>query len=331
MEVIESSGSEFWENIVSKCEYATFFHTPKWSEILEKTYPHFRVATKLFLFDDGARAVLPLIESKELKGILRSCYSMPFTLYGGAISDKSIDKQKVDTIFELLARKYSKLAKVSITGNPYCDYGSLVGYRAQSYFTQVLDLDNEFDIIWSNYKPSVRNKIRKAEKNGVYARPADSLEDYKEYFGIYQTALERWGEKTTSRYGFALFGNIHEIAGINAKLWLVYYADRVVGGTLVFYYNWHSVEWHAAFDSGYFKFGTRNYLANEIIKDAIQNGFKVYDFNPSGGHEGVVDFKKSMGAEKVAFKLWHLESTGYRLLYRARRLFPLSFGKRAGI
>ncbi|HDN01440.1 MAG TPA: GNAT family N-acetyltransferase [Candidatus Bathyarchaeota archaeon] len=322
MKVIDNPNTEVWQEIVDRCEYATFFHTPAWARILVETYPRYRIATKLFLFDDGTRIILPLIELKACKGILRSYISMPFGVYGGIISDDKINAQKIKRVFEYVSQY--KFTHVRIFGNPYYDYKLPDKYQVRDYFTQLLRIEQGFEFIWRNYKYSVRKQVKKAERNGVYVKLAGSLEEYKEYFKIYQLALERWGEKATSRYEFDLFKKVYEIAGEKAKLWLVCH-QKIVGGTLVFYHNWHSVEWHAAFDSNYFKLGIRNFLVNEIIKDAIQRGFKIYDFNPSGGHEGVVRFKESFGAEKRFFKVWSFESKGYKILQKGYSLYCSKF------
>ena len=322
MRVIENPSFELWENIVNNCEYATFFHTPTWANILEKTYPHFKIATKVFVFDDGTQVVLPLIESRSLKGILRTYYSMPFGLYGGVISDDRINQQKVNKIFKFLEGK-CKFANTKIMGNPYYDYDLPGRYQVRDYFTHTINLNQGFEVIWGNYKRNTRWLVNRAKRDGVYVKPADTLEEYKEYFKIYQSVLEQLGEKATSRYEFVLFENVYKMAGVNARLWLVYYQDKVVGGTLAFYHKSHSVVWHAAFDKNYYKFGISDGLYNEVITDAIQNGFKVYDFNPSGGHEGGVKFKESFGAERRPFKLWHFESPGYKWSLRLRSLLPL--------
>ena len=322
MKVIENPNIELWEDIVDNCEYATFFHTPTWAKILEETYPHYRIATKLFIFNDGTRVILPLMKSRWHKRVSHSYTSMPFGLYGGIASDSEVDDQKNEEIFRYIS-KLNVFINVEIVGNPYNNYELPDKYQTRDYFTQILTLEKGFEAIWNDYKHSVRKQIKKAERNGVYVKLADNLEEYEEYFRIYQMALERWGKEAKSGYEFVLFENMHKLGRANVRLWLVYCRDgKMVGGTLAFYHNWHSVEWHAAFDSDYFKFGTRNFLVNEIIKDAIQNRYRVYDFNPSGGHEGVVEFKKSFGAQKRTFKLWHFRSPVYQRLSKLRSLLP---------
>ena len=51
--------------------------------------------------------------------------------------------------------------------------------------------------------------------------------------------------------------------------------------------------------SDYFHLRPVNLLMCEIIKHSCDRGYSWFDFNPSGGHEGVTAFKKSFGAEAL--------------------------------
>ena len=61
----------FWDELVKKSPESTFFHTHLWHEIVAETYRDYSIATRGFEFDDGTRAIFPLIQTKAggmLKG-----------------------------------------------------------------------------------------------------------------------------------------------------------------------------------------------------------------------------------------------------------------------
>ena len=329
MRVIENPSFELWENIVNNCEYATFFHTPMWAKILEKTYPHFKIATKVFIFDNGTQVVLPLMKSKVMKGILHYYYSMPFTLYGGIVADKKISQDKINEIFGSLLKH--RLISINITSNPLYDYNLPRQYNVRDYFTQILKLEQGFDYIWKNFSKGHKSSAKKAEKEGVSIQLASQLEDYKNYYSMYLGSVRRWGNNVTSSYQFEFFRNIFEIGNDKVRLWLAHFDGKFIAGALFFYHNKHVAYWSNASLEDYFKYYPNNLLHVEIIKHACENGYKYYDFLPSGGHEGVVKFKKSFGSEKQRLKLWHFESMDYRFLCKARSLIPLRFGEKAKI
>jgi hypothetical protein len=59
-----------------------------------------------------------------------------------------------------------------------------------------------------------------------------------------------------------------------------------------------------------------NLLLHDVIRDACERGFRWFDFNPSGGHEGVAAFKRSFGAECRPAPVVTIEGARHRLVRR---------------
>lgn len=317
MKVINEVSFDEWQQIADKCEYATFFHTPIWSKILVQTYPEMGIATKEFVFDDGTKVILPLISMRASKGLLRNYYSMFPGVYGGVIAEREIMQEKINRIFEYLAG--IRVANLSIMRNPLFSYDLPRKFEERGDFTQILKLDGNQEKLWTNYKYSCRKQINKAKRAGVTYRVASDINEWKEYYSIYQEALRRWGNKATSHYHFSLFENMCKARNPNIKLWLVIFDGRIVGGNLNFYHNKHCVEWHASFLRDYFKYGIRNFLVHNIILDANAKGYKYYDFNPSGGHEGTVRFKEAFGTERLPVKRWEWKNPFVKTIANVKR------------
>ena len=53
--------------------------------------------------------------------------------------------------------------------------------------------------------------------------------------------------------------------------------------------------------------------------DAIKKSCKYFDFNPSGGHEGVVRFKETFGTEKLTIKRWKWENSFIKKIAHVKR------------
>jgi lipid II:glycine glycyltransferase (peptidoglycan interpeptide bridge formation enzyme) len=128
------------------------------------------------------------------------------------------------------------------------------------------------------------------------------------YYSVYEDAHRRWGDRATSHYDFELFKNIFEMKSPNIKLWLAKAEQRIIAGALVMYWNRHVVWWHGASLEEYFHYCAANLLNVEIIKNACERGYLYYDFNPSGGHEGVASFKQSFGAERRTIWRWDYQA-----------------------
>ena len=75
-----------WQEAADRCAYATFFHTPVWTEAFARTFPGMKTATLRFQFEDGAVAFFPLVAQARAWGALRSYLSSCAGCYGGWVS-----------------------------------------------------------------------------------------------------------------------------------------------------------------------------------------------------------------------------------------------------
>ena len=273
------------------------------------TFPEYKEATIGVEFDSGVHAFLPLLQTGNRRLVFRILQSTFAGCYGGLIADGTVSCSERQEFYKTVCSGNIVLA---ITGNPFTAFGGTSGnLSARKDFTQVLDLTTSYDDIWRNYRHSCRNKINKGRKKGFKIRSATTATDIEAYYDIYCKNLSYWGTPQSGypRQLFETILNQQMMESAQAILWLITDDhDLLVGGNLVFYWHNHAVEWHAVFDRDYFQHGSRNYLVDHIIKDAHSRGFSVYDFNPSGGHEGVVRFKSAFGAEKRALVRWTYES-----------------------
>ncbi len=291
-------GIDEWQEIADQCGYATFFHTPGWFLAFSRTSSSLKVVTTKFTFPDGVIAILPLMKRRTLAGLSTQYLMGPAGCYGGWISADALKPEHVramaDWVFRTLRGLVWRLNPLDET------IGLDAGYPVLPDTTEMLaigEMEDEAALL-QNYKRSVRKEIRKAEREDFSIETTNKWSEWQAYYGLYEKALLRWGDKATSRYGIDLFSNLFESRSPNVKLWVIRQAGEVVGGNLNFYHNSHCVEWHAAFDDRIFGSGARNMLVHNIVVDAMEGGYRFYDFNPSGGHEGTRAFKKSFGTSE---------------------------------
>lgn len=315
MRVFDKVDFDEWEESANKCDYATFFHTPAWYKVFLQTRAGSEIVVKKFLWDDGKTAIFPLLLTRAMRGFLKTYQSSPAGCYGGWISSDALGTEQVATMTRWIRRHFKNLVwRLNPFTNGSNEVARLFPTRGDS--TQILYLSryqNE-DSLLKNYNYSVRKQVRKGQKAGFKITQASTWDDWKKYFQIYQMALARWGDKATSKYSLKFFQTIFDLHSASVKLWLVLSEDQIVGGNLNFYQGKHCVEWHAALDSNFFKYGVRNFFVHNIILDALKRGYKIYDFNPSGGHEGVKAFKKSFGAQALPSPVVHIESSSSKFI-----------------
>lgn len=327
MDIHRPVENSFWWNVAQACDYATFFHSPLWHRLIERTFDGCEDRTVGAVTDDGVRMVLPLLKTGEsAKGMMEDLTSTYAGCYGGVIADGEVSEEDVARLYDEV--QTWNMASLSVNGNPMWsafDCPSVLSdEEATGDFTQIIELGGRtFDDVLSDFSRGHRSSMNKGQQRGVEIRQADSLEDYRSYFGAYEDCLRRW-DNPSSEYPWELFENGFEIAQQHPghiSLWLAEVDGEVVGGAWFFYWNQHLVYWHGATYEEYFDYRTNNVLHPAIIKDAIESGYKYYDFNPSGGHEGVVDFKRRFGPDKWPIQRWRFTDQKLDYLRRVRSKF----------
>ncbi len=305
MEIVRYPSVELWEEIIKNCEHATFFHSPTWIKVLEKTYPHSSNATVSFTFSTGNRAIFPLV-AEYYKGALFKKVkhkSMAPGVYGGMLAERRLTPEESGSIFEYLTS--IDIRDLKVVENPLDHYEFPGSFAAKSLFTHIVPLNADFEQLKSQFSRGQKSNVKQAEKKGVTVRLADSLEDYEQYYAIYQETIKRWGERAGTTYPWNLFLNLFETRNHDIKLWLAEKQRNIIAGVLTLYCNYTILYWHGSSLKEYFDHYPNNLLHMEIIKDGCTRGYRNYDLNPSGGHQGVVKFKESFSAKRVDFKAYH--------------------------
>lgn len=176
--------------------------------------------------------------------------------------------------------------------------------------TQVLELTQGFDQIWKGFRKGHRADVKAARRKGVEVSVATALQEVNAYYEAYRDALQRWGKQASGFYPKRLFRNLFERPEYSEaiKLWLAHLNGEVIGGAWVFYHRDHTVYWHGTVHSAYMAYHPAHLLVAMAIEDACRSGFRWFDFNPSGGLQGVEHFKSGFGAQRLEFYVYRRQT-----------------------
>jgi hypothetical protein len=305
-----------WMAVARGCPYATFFHTPIWERVVLDAYPTYRSAALEAELASGATAVYPLVEvPRKLKGAVRGYLSTFAGCYGGPIAEAPVRPRDWERMHHLAHRRST--SRVWVTGNPLApETRPPAVFRGTVDFTHILSLDSNFADVARGFKRDHRQDISKARKEDVVVEPASVLAEWEQYFGLYQAAVGNWGDRATSDYPWPLFHSLFLRAQEypeNVKLWTARKDGDLVGGMVMFYWNSHAVYWHATSDRALSHLSPAKLLLAVAIEHACEEGYQYFDFNPSGGHAGVAEFKSRFGAAQ-----WPVDR--FQFERRARRI-----------
>jgi hypothetical protein len=315
---IRRATPEEWDGIWKGCDYATYFHSREWAE-LWRTYTDGRMEPHgiLFEFEDKSRALLPLSKERQFGGLLDGYHSSPAGTFGGWISDVVPSKEQTGLMVRYLLKTISNL---TWRLNPYQPGPVELTEPLIHDKTQVLFLAGGFDRVYKSWSKGHRAAARQASKSGVTTRLASNPADWELYYAVYEDSMHRWGERCTWSYGWKFFRAMSDLNSGAIRLWLAEYEGRIVAGAVCFYAAKHAVYWHGASLQQFFNVRPSNLLMYEAIRDACTRGFSWFDFNPSGGLEGVKSFKKGFGAQDLSAPVVQTSSLRTRLIRNAVRV-----------
>ena len=316
---VKQATFEEWNSVWSGCDYATYFHSLEWAEIWSYYTKRTSPDAKLVTFNDGTSVILPFSKVKRFKGILNGYVSSPAGTFGGWISTDGIGAQHVKLLQNHIKQRYKSLTCRINPYDPNVHALDLSGSKVDE--THAIDLLDGFDAIykqWSKGHSSAARKARKARREGVLIKKATNKDEWAKYYSVYLDSIKRWGDKASSIYEWRLFEEIYDRKSNNIKLWIASHHGNIISGSLCFYARKHVVYWHGAALEEYFKLRPVNLLMYEAIKHACENEYRWFDFNPSGGHEGVKAFKKSFGAIPLPSPIIDQEYSALRVLHLAK-------------
>jgi Acetyltransferase (GNAT) domain len=292
---------EAWKEICLNSRAATFFHTKTWADVLSASFPHWSVRPVALEFSDGNLMVLPLMRRK---GLLGENYieSMLPGVYGGPVFLRTPTEEQWSAVW----RSVNKFPNIVIVGNPFLPPLGSPDAVLRDASTQVLDLAAGFDQIRKGFRKGHQANLKAARRAGVEIRMAQTLPEVDAYFDIYQNTLARWGKKAGGFYPRALFHNLFGLPGYgqSVKLWLAFHKEKAVAGGWLFYNSAHAVYWHSAVRENYMAYHPVHALVTTAIEDSCTAGFRWFDFNPSGGLNGVEHFKRGFGTKRLEFSVY---------------------------
>lgn len=309
---IKNSTNEEWDRIWENSKDSTYFHSREFAELWALyTKGGSTPSPKTIIFSDGKIAVIPLSKQKYSKGLSKVYMSSIAGTYGGWLTEENLDKEHVSCLTNYMLLEINN---IFWRLNPYQNIESILKVSSfKEDDTLVISLKKDFESIFKNWTKGHKSAVKKAKREGVKVITASSIEDWKEYYNLYNICLKRWGSNTTTIYKWELFNEFYNSKSNNIKLWLAYYEGKIIAGILCLYSNSHVSYWHSAVNDKYFYLKPMHLLIYDAIKDSSEMGYNWFDFNPSGNNKGVKAFKKSFGTISLSCPIIVKQSRSIKL------------------
>ncbi len=161
--------------------------------------------------------------------------------------------------------------------------------------TVIIDLAPDEKKIFKNLNKDARWGIRKAEKEGLIVKEADSEKEWNEFYEFFKNVVREGGSDVQS------FEYIRKPAH---KLFICKKGEKIIGGAAVFFDPIYDINiprlFKIASDKEYLDLQPNNLLYWHCILWAKNSGYKKFDFggwqiNAQGHLEGINKFKEKWG------------------------------------
>ncbi|MFO8080865.1 MAG: FemAB family PEP-CTERM system-associated protein [Armatimonadota bacterium] len=280
-----------WNRWVETAQDARFCHRYEWLQLVRDVYggePHYLAARR-----DGAIVGALAMMLRSVIGEGRVLISVPLADEGAVLAaDDDAEEALLNRSFELVEElNASRLELRQRRPAP--------GTEADlSRVNMEMDLPDDPDALWDSFKSKLRNKTRKAGREGLAAHRADDLHAAisDSFYPVYCENTRDLGSPMHSERFF------HEVADRfpdASEIMVVRDGDTAVGaGYAIRWRERFAVPWASSLRR-YFKQRPNNMLYWELMRLAIESGCSVFDFGRSPKDSGTYKFKEQWGAEPV--------------------------------
>src|SRR5262249_27682288 len=137
----------------------------------------------------------------------------PFGLYASPGWDRELHR----TVVKRIVARLTGIRTTRLVWTVRFDHRSLAealtscGLQSQQHATHVLPLDEPYDRIFSRFTSTIRNQIRRAQREGVIVEEISDERRLREYYAIYEQLAE--AQRRAWRYPFELFQQLLTIKG----------------------------------------------------------------------------------------------------------------------
>ena len=274
-----------WDDFVSCCPEATFFHRAGWQTVIERAFGH---KTWFLYVESGGeiQGVLPLAEiNSRLFG--HSLSSLPFCVYGGIAANSEAVRDALDRYAQKLAQELQV---------DYLEYRNLNSHHADwhgkdLYVTFRKEIAPEVEQNMNAIPRKQRAMVRKGIKAGLESAIDQDIE---RFFSAYSASVHRLGTPVFSRKYFRL---LKEVFAEDCELMIILKDDRLVSGVMSFYFRDEVLPYYGGGTWEAREVAGNDFMYWELMRRACEKGYKVFDFGRSKRKSGSFDFKKNWGFE----------------------------------
>ncbi len=242
---------------------------------------------------------MPIV--KISTGPFHTFHSLPFGTYGDPlVRDCGVYGELLKVFFGLVA-SFSCVETAACIYSDVCDEYIPTGVDKTHRECSMIDLTEGFDEYWAHGLSATRRKICRRNRGEIIIRPLDNEGEVDRFYGIYLEESSKWGG--VHPYPIDLFRELYRRRGGGVVIWGAFRGGRLLGGHVDMYFGKMAQAWQAGMSEESYEYGAGVLLVVAAVEEACRRGIRFFNLGSSGGNEGLLYFKRSMGGREHRYKI----------------------------
>jgi FemAB-related protein (PEP-CTERM system-associated) len=282
---LQSADFSRWDDFVSACSEATFFHRAGWKTVIERAFGHRTV----FLYAEAGGRIEGILPLAEVKSVLfgHALVSLPFCVYGGIAAGSERARKALDEAAVALAQEL----RVG-----HLEYRSLTAHHpdwvhSDLYVTFRKPIDPDVERNLNEIPRKQRAMVRKGIKAGLKGEIDEGVE---RFFAAYAHSVHRLGTPMFSKRYFAI---LREVFAKDCDVLTVTREKNLIASVMSFYFRDEVLPYYGGGTDSAREVAGNDFMYWELMRRACERGIRVFDYGRSKRGTGSFDFKKNWGFE----------------------------------
>ena len=307
-----------WNDYVNNNPAATIYHRIEWLELIQRSHGHEGLYFTARDTEQKIVGILPLI---HLQSFLFGNFmvSMPYFNYGGAIANHPLIEQQLMSAATMYAKK---------RGVSHIEYRDDIPREDLPVRTDkvnmILNLPAHSDKLWAQFTSKLRAQIRRPQKENpnIFFGGEELLNDF------YTVFARNMRDLGTPVYDKSFFKNILHGFSEHSTIAVIRMENQPVAAAFLLGYNdILEIPWASTIkDVNHLSMNMLLYW--EVLKFAIENRYRQFDFGRSSKDSGTFRFKQQWGAKpkQLYWHYWLAENTEMPRLNPDNPKYALAIG-----
>lgn len=307
MRVIEMDPADArWDRYVATHPGGLVYHHSRWIRALQHEYGQPPLGLALEDSDGGIRGVLPLMRTRGLalgpltRVARRRLASLPRTPVAGPLAD---DRSGLLALTVGARERTPPGTQLQLkVSEPDLDglVDDVAGHAWRlTYVLELPDRPEQLRFGNSRNHSRLRWAVNKARREGVHVRPADSLDEVRQWYRLYLDTMRHHAVPARPRRLFEFLWQELRPAAM-MRLLLAERDGQMLAGCVLLGFNSTVFYAFSGVERTAFAQRPNDVLQWEAIKGAVVDGYRRYDFGEVvEHHQGLAEFKSKWGSQPV--------------------------------